>query len=146
MLGSLCWQVLCCSTGAGCGMSRLQILPQPVIVTGSYPNPLPPTPGSVAITWTNPTDQTDRYAAIIDLKTMIEAWNTDSVPHTITFTAVADSFNRLGSYTYTVPAGVIAPFGPFGLVGWGQTGPLQQTVLWIDVDDAKLVLANRTLP
>src|ERR1700693_2628493 len=98
-------------------MARTNIVTQHLVITGPYPNPLPPTPGSVAIAWTANTDPTDRSTILTDQKTMVYAWNTDSVDHTITFTSVPDPFNRSGTFPYTVPAGVIAPFGPFALAG-----------------------------
>jgi len=121
-------------------MARTVIAPQSPL--GSYPS-LPLGAGAADVTFTANTDPTDRYAVIVDNKTMLLAYNTDSVDHTITIGSAADTFNRKGDITtYSVAAGKVACFGPFKTAGWGQN----TNQLFIDVSDAKLELANITLP
>ncbi len=124
-------------------MARLVINAQNLEATGAYPA-LPVTPGSAEFTFTGTSDQTDRYTALVNNKTMVIAQNTDSVDQTITFTSVVDPFNRVGNITtYNIPAGKTVRFGRFQTVGWAQISPAG---LWINVSDAKVILAVVTLP
>lgn len=88
------------------------------------------------------TDPTDRSTALIDGKTMVLAYNTDTLSHTITIGSAPDTLNRSGDITtYAVAAGKVSVFGPFPAVGWANAGLLN-----IDVTDSHLVLAVITLP
>jgi len=111
------------------------------LTPGSYPD-LPIAGNALDLSFTANSDPTSRYALLVNSKTYVLAWNTDSGSHTITFTSVPDSVNRPGDITYTVGAGVISQFGPFQAYGWSQDG----AQLWIDVSDAKVLVAVVTLP
>jgi len=79
---------------------------------------------------------------LVNDKTVLLCHNSGATPRTITFTSVADTFNRTGDITaYSVGAGEIAVFGPFKTTGWAHTG-----VLWVDGAHAELTLAILTLP
>lgn len=114
----------------------------PVVLSGNYYPTLPLGAGAADYAETAVDDPTDRYAVIVDGKTMIHAHNTDTVARTITIGSVADSFQRTGDITnYSIAAGKIAHFGPFKIAGWANTGNLN-----IDVSDPKVRLTNITLP
>jgi hypothetical protein len=88
-----------------------------------------------------------RQTALIDGKTMVLAYNSGTIAHTISFTSIVDSLNRAGDIeTYSVkPASAAVPiaiFGPFKSPGWAQTG----NVLFIDYSDKELQVAVLTLP
>lgn len=120
-------------------MPRLTIAAQ--TLPGAYPV-LPLGAGSVTLTLTGTTDQTDRETPLVDAKTVVVAYNSDTGAHTVTFTSAADSYNRTGDITaYSLAAKDIAMFGPFRSAGWATDGKLQ-----IDVSDAKVQLAVMTLP
>jgi hypothetical protein len=120
-------------------MSRTVITAQTLV--GSYPS-LPLAGGSADLTETAVDDPTDRYTALVNGKTVVLAHNTDTNPHTITFTSVEDSFHRKGDITaYSIAAGKIARFGPFQSAGWADAGNLD-----IDVSDPLVRLAVITLP
>jgi hypothetical protein len=121
-------------------MARTNIVAQSLI--GAYPA-LPIAPGGADPSLTSTTDPTDRVTALIDSKTVVLAHNSDTAPHTITFTSALDSLNRAGDITaYQVDAGDISIFGPFKAVGWQQSGAL----LFIDTSDPHVQLAVITLP
>lgn len=108
---------------------------------GVYPS-LPLASSAVDFMFTAVDDPTDRQTPLVDAKTVVMAYNTDSGAHTITFTSVLNAFNRAGDITaYSVAAGKIALFGPFRNAGWASLGKLL-----IDISDPKLRLAVITLP
>lgn len=122
-------------------MARTNIVPQVNVPIGAYPA-LPLAAGFADIGWTSNTDPTDRSTALVDKKTMVLAYNSDTVAHTVTFTSAVDPNNRKGDITgYSIAAGKVACFGPFQNTGW-QVGGL----LLIDVNDPKVGLAVITLP
>lgn len=123
-------------------MARTVINPQASLPLGSYPT-LPISAGGADIGFTANSDPTDRFTPIVDNKTLLLAYNSDSVARTITIGSAADTpFNRKGDITaYSVAAGKVACFGPFKTAGWANTGNLN-----IDVSDAHLLLAVVTLP
>jgi hypothetical protein len=121
-------------------MARTAITAQ--TLTSPYYPVLPLGAGTADLTETAVDDPTDRQTTLIDGKTVILAHNTDVGAHTITFTSVADSFNRTGDITaYSIAAGKIARFGPFKSSGWATSGQLL-----IDVSDPLVRLAVVTLP
>lgn len=84
------------------------------------------------------------YVAIVNGKTLLLAFNSDTSAHTVTLTSVADGQNRTGDITaYSIAAAKIATFGPFTSLGWNQTSPAG---LWIDGNSALILLAVITLP
>lgn len=120
-------------------MARTVITPQ--LPIGAYPT-LPYSASAADVLFTPDDDPTDRYALIVEGKTFVLAHNTDSGAHTVTFTSVADSFNRTGDITaYSIAADKVAMFGPFKTAGWSHSGQL-----YIDVSDPKIRLAVITLP
>lgn len=121
-------------------MSRTTIVAQSLL--GSYPT-LPIDSGGADLIFTATDDPTDRETTIVENKTLVLGYNTDSGAHTVTFTSVVDSpYNRTGDIAaYSVAAGKVAAFGPFKSAGWSHTGKL-----YIDVSDPTLRLAVITLP
>lgn len=120
-------------------MARTVINPQTFI--GSYPT-LPISAGGADITFTANSDPTDRYAVLVNSKTLVLVYNSDVSSHTITIGSAPDSLNRLGDIAaYAVAAGKISVFGPFQTAGWANSGNLN-----IDVSDAHLLIAIITLP
>lgn len=122
-------------------MARTNIVPQVNVPIGSYPT-LPLSAGFADLSLTSTSDPTDRSTPLVDRKTMVLAYNSDSSAHTITFTSATDTLNRKGDIAaYSMAALKISVFGPFQNIGW-QTGGL----LLIDVSDPKVQLAVITLP
>jgi len=108
---------------------------------GAYPA-LPITPGAADVIFTATDDPTDRETPLVDGKTVIHAYNSDSVARTITIGSQVDTYNRVGDITaYSVAAGKTAHFGPFKTLGWALAGKLN-----IDVSSPLLRLAVITLP
>ncbi len=78
-----------------------------------------------------------------DGRELVLVQNSDSGGHTITFTSVADGFNRLGTITtYAIAAGLFSMFGPFPAPGWRQT----TGVIFVNADDATVKIAVVQLP
>jgi hypothetical protein len=120
-------------------MARTTITSQSLL--GAYPT-LPISAGGADLEFTANTDPTDRSTPIVENKTVVLAYNTDTSAHTITINSAPDTFNREGDITaYSVAAGKVACFGPFKAAGWANAG-----VLEIDVSDPKLEVAVIQLP
>lgn len=68
-------------------------------------------------------DASNKNQFVASGKDLVIAHNTDGAnPYTVTITSVADEMGRTGNITtYSLAAGDIAAFGPFGLDGWEQT-------------------------
>lgn len=113
------------------------------VITASYYPVTPLGAGSADVPFTAVDDQTDRETPLVNGKTMIYAFNSDTVARTITIKSQPDpTFNRLADITnYSVAAGKLARFGPFLTSGWGNAGKLE----W-DVSDPKLRVAIEQLP
>lgn len=108
---------------------------------GAYPS-FPISANSLDMDFQASDNSLGNYTPLVDNKTYVLAWNTDTGAHTITFTSAADTFNRTGDITsYSIGAGEIAQFGPFRTAGWSQSGQL-----WIDTTDVTIELAVITLP
>jgi hypothetical protein len=119
-------------------MTRTTIAAQTLL--GSYPA-LPITPATdvteVPADVGNGNDTT-----IVDNKTIVVAHNINVAAKTVTFTSVADAFNRTGNITsYSIAAGKYKIFGPFKVAGWSNAGKLD-----IDANHADVLLAVITLP
>lgn len=120
-------------------MARTNIAAQSFI--GAYPT-LPIGAGGADLTFSNGDVANGNSSALVDNKTVVLAYNTDSSAHTVTFTSAPDTLNRAGDISaYSVAAGKVAAFGPFKAVGWAVGG-----VLEINVSDATMHLAVITLP
>jgi hypothetical protein len=120
-------------------VARTMILAHPL--PGTYPA-LPLAPASVDLIFTATDDPVSRECALVDNKTVVLAYNTDTGPQTITFVSVEDPNHRTGDITaYSVDPGLVSAFGPFRSTGWSYGGKLQ-----FDVSDAKLRLSVITLP
>ncbi len=124
-------------------------VPSAPALLSSYPN-LQPVADSLTPTFTSTSDPTDRSTLIVDGKTLLAVYNSDTIAHTVTVTSVADASNRAGNITaYSVkPASAAVPvalIGPFKSAGWAQPSP-NTGQLFIDVSDAKLQLSVLTLP
>lgn len=120
-------------------MARTNIGAQSPI--GSYPL-LPISAAGADLVFTAVDDPVSRSTPLVDNKTVLLAYNTDSVSHTITIGSVADALKRPGDIAaYPVAAGKVSAFGPFRTAGWSNLGLLN-----IDVSDPKVRLAVITLP
>jgi hypothetical protein len=120
-------------------MSRTTVAAQ--TTAGAYPV-LPYGAAAADFSLTANDGATDLTTPLVDGKTMIIAYNSDSGAHTITINSVADQFNRTGDVSaYSIGAGKIARFGPFRTVGWGNAGALT-----FDLSDPKIRVAVLTLP
>ena len=79
------------------------------------------TAGAAALTMTA-ADASNKNQFAASAKDLVIAHNTGASPYTVTITSTPDGLGRSGDIaTYSVPAGVYAVFGPFGLDGWVQT-------------------------
>lgn len=122
-------------------MARTNIVAVPRI--GAYPTAAQISGGAMIPGLTSTSDPTDRSTGLIDGKTSVLAYNSDTVSRTITITSVADTpFNRSGDIVQTLAAKQIALLGPFKNTGWASPGNL----LLIDVSDPKVQVAVLTEP
>ena len=120
-------------------MARVNVAAQ--TTPGAYPS-FPISANSLDVAFQAADDSLGNYTALVEGKTYVLAWNTDSGAHTVTFTSAADTYGRTGDITsYSIGANEIAQFGPFKQLGWSQSGQL-----WIDVSDNTIKLAVLTLP
>jgi len=78
------------------------------------------TAGAADLTMTA-ADVGNKQLATASGKDLIFVENTGGSPSTVTFTSVADGLGRTGDITtYSLAAGTVAVFGPFGNEGWTQ--------------------------
>lgn len=120
-------------------MARTNLVAQ--TLPGAYPT-LPVGVGSRELTTVAMDVVNGNDTAIVDGKTVVLFYNSDSGAHTVTFTSAADSLGRTGDITaYSIAAGRLAIFGAFKLVGWTHSGKLQ-----IDASDVTVKVAVITLP
>jgi len=120
-------------------MARVLVAAQ--TTPGAYPA-FPISANSLDMDFQTSDNSLGNYTPLVDSKSLVLAWNTDSSAHTITFTSVADTFNRTGDISaYSIGAGEIAMFGPFKTAGWSHSGEL-----WIDTSNSTVELAVVTLP
>lgn len=122
------------------------VIPPTVVASSFFPT-LPVGAGSLTITPTPGDTGNGNYAVIVNSKTLVLAFNTDSGAHTVTVTSVAAAGdNRTGDITtYSIAAGGVAKLGAFTTNGWASNSPVANS-LQIDVSDPKVVLVNLTLP
>lgn len=95
---------------------------------GAYPvMPAGLVAGSADLIWTAANVSGKNDAALVSGKTVVLARNVAaSASHTVTFTSTPDGYKRLGDMgPYTIAAGKVALFGPFGADGWSAGGLLQ---------------------
>jgi hypothetical protein len=120
-------------------MARVLVAAQ--TLPGAYPT-LPVGAGTRTLTFQVADPSNLQYTPLVSGKTVIVCYNTDSSAHTVTFTSVADSLNRVGDITaYSIAAGVIAIFGPFQTAGWSNGGQV-----WFQANDATVKFAVITNP
>lgn len=120
-------------------MARVLVAAQ--TTPGAYPA-LQPAANSRDLSFQAGDNSLGNKTPLVDSKTLVLIFNSDSGAHTVTFTSVADVLNRTGDITaYSLGAGEVGLFGPFKTVGWGHTGDL-----WIDVSDNTVKIAVITLP
>lgn len=124
-------------------MARTNVAAQTLPITpgGNYPT-LPIGAGLADITFAAADTVNGNSTVPVDGKTVVLAYNTDTVARTVTFTSAPDSYNRSGDITaYSIAAGKVACFGPFKTAGWLVGG-----VLEIDASNALLHLGVIQLP
>lgn len=120
-------------------MARTNIPAQSLI--GAYPS-LPISAGGADLTFTAADAVNGNSTPLVDNKTVLLAYNTDSAPHNVSVNSVADTLNRTGDITnYSVAAGKVAAFGPFKAAGWANSNTLQ-----FSGADATVEFAVITLP
>jgi hypothetical protein len=128
-------------------MARGAIVAQtfPLSVGPQYYPATPLSAGTAALTMTTGNSSDGHVATIVDGKTVVLAFNSDTMTaRTITISSVTDSLSRKGDITaYSLAVGDICTFGPFKQLGWNQSSPAG---LWIDVSNAAVLLAVITLP
>lgn len=99
-------------------MARADITVQDA--SGSRPT-LQPTAGTLTLSQTAPGTAGDGVSCPADGKTLLVAHNTNAGAQTVTISSVADRNGRTGDITaYSIAAGRVATFGPFGREGWAQ--------------------------
>lgn len=105
-------------------MARTAVTAQtPPLASGaSYTPAIPLAANSADLAWTAADTVNNMVIApLVAGKTLVLARNTGASAHTVTFTSVADPFGRTGDITaYSLAAGEVACFGPFGKTGWDQ--------------------------
>ncbi len=117
-------------------MSRTNIAAQ--TTPGAYPTV---TPGSQDLVFSAADAGNGNDTALVDGKTMVFILNDSGGALAVTFTSVADPFNRTGDIAaYSIADGKVSQFGPFKSVGWAHTARL-----WID-GATGLSIAVVTLP
>jgi hypothetical protein len=96
----------------------------PASLIGSYPT-LPIAAGGADIAFTAADVTNGNQTPLTNSKTVIIAYNTDTVAHHVTISSVADSLSRTGDITsYSVAADKVSAFGPFQTTGWANSGNL----------------------
>jgi hypothetical protein len=123
-------------------MARTNIVATALATVGAYPTAAQISGDTMIPSLTGTSDPTDRSTLLVPGKTLVVAHNTDSAPHTITVTSVADALNRTFDLVQTMEAGEIWVFGPVMPLGWNQSG----NVLFLDVSSALIQIAVLTLP
>ena len=94
------------------------------------------------LTFSAADDSLGNETPLVNDKTVVLIRNASGGTETVTFTSVADSFNRPGDIdAYSLDDGEIAIFGPFKSAGWAHSNKL-----WIDCTDPDLQIAVITLP
>jgi hypothetical protein len=74
---------------------------------------------------------------------LVLAFNSGGTPQTVTITSASDPYGRTRDITsYSLGAGELAVFGPFGNLGWMQTNGQ----VWLQADSANVKLAAIRLP
>lgn len=100
-----------------------------------------PTAG-VAVTMTA-ADTTNKEQLALTGREVLIVHNTGASSRTYTVTSVADPYGRTGDITaQTILAGAIHTVGPFGLLGWQQTGGY----LYVEASHAEVKFGVIALP
>ncbi len=115
-------------------------MPRSTLTRTNSPGPNPSAGVAVTMTAANTTDfnqlaLTGREVVLIH--------NTGASTRTYTITSVADPFGRTGDITaQSIAAGAIHTLGPFGLLGWQQTGGY----LYLEASHAEVKIGVIALP
>lgn len=112
-------------------------------LAGAYPvMPTGLVAGSADLIWTAANVADKNETALVAGKTVVLARNVAaSASHTVTFTSCPDGYKRIGDMgPYTVAAGKVALFGPFGADGWSLGGLLQFEANHADIQFVVLTL------
>lgn len=115
-------------------MARTRLTP--VAATGPFP-----TAGVVATPVA--LDTSNGNVVAMSGRDLVLIFNSDSASHTVTFASTPDPQGRTGNITAeAVAAGVYKIFGPFGKLGWMQSGG----DLFIDCSDATVKASVIQIP
>lgn len=73
----------------------------------------------ITVTWTA-ADTTNDNAVPLTGREILLAQNTDTAPHNVTVSSVADPMGRTADITDAIPAGDVRVYGGFPTTGWLQ--------------------------
>ena len=115
-------------------------MPRVTLTRSNSPGPNPT--AGVAVTMTA-ADTTNKEQFALTGREIVIIHNTGASSRTYTITSVADPYGRLGDITaQTILAGAIHTVGPFGLLGWQQTGGF----LYLEASHAEVKFGVIALP
>lgn len=115
-------------------------MPRVTLTRSNSPGPNPT--AGVAVTMTA-ADTVNKEQIALTGREIVIIHNTGESSRTYTITSVADPYGRLGDITaQTIAAGAIHTVGPFGLLGWQQTGGF----LYLEASNAEVKFGVIALP
>lgn len=115
-------------------------MPRVTLTRSNSPGPNPT--AGVAVTMTA-ADTVNKEQFALTGREIVIIHNTGASSRTYTITSVADPYGRLGDITaQTIAAGAIHTVGPFGLLGWQQTGGF----LYLEASNAEVKFGVIALP
>ena len=115
-------------------------MPRVTLTRSNSPGPNPT--AGVVVTMTA-ADTVNKEQFALTGREIVIIHNTGASSRTYTITSVADPYGRLGDITaQTIAAGAIHTVGPFGLLGWQQTGGF----LYLEASNAEVKFGVIALP